>query len=275
MNKTMDNKFNFVQKLEMIRIVDDKIFENNKKVIPLILKLIETKKIPKTIELFSMYMNNTSFLKNGIFDSLESDNLYTSKVLFRSLIEHYLRFLFVYFNYLSDKDDTKSEHYYIALEISEFLAYNKPLNIMKGKNITTATLNNEWDNLCIEYPALSKYSKKEILLYSKQLSIRNIIKFINEQVGVSKNTGYVLLPNMISEYSKLSSYVHGGIFALHECDIYSDKKKRDIEKLRLGQLTFQLTGQIKLLSYWIMYPYEKQLENVYLNTEKLIKEGVG
>ena len=45
---------------------------------------------------FTMFVTKTNFIKNAIFDLCENDDPYSANILFRSLIEHHLKFMFIF-----------------------------------------------------------------------------------------------------------------------------------------------------------------------------------
>lgn len=262
----------FSDKIERIRNLDDELFEIFEQSNFLIIPFLKNSKIPKTTELFIMFMTGSNFIKNSIFDCIENDDVYSSKVLFRSLIEHFLRFKYIWVNYLMEKSDTKSEYYYTILEISEHLSLSKSIKaVNKINGIDEQTIEEMWTELCKKFPKLKTYDKKEIEEFTRNFSIKNIIGFLTETVSKSDPKEF-LLSKMIIEYSELSSFVHGGIFAYKSCFQYSNETERQNEQERIAGLTFQLCGTIKYFSYLIFYQFNKEFGPLYLKTEELIKK---
>ncbi|WP_405269332.1 DUF5677 domain-containing protein [Cellulophaga sp. Ld12] len=261
----------FSERIERIRDLDDEVFDIFQQSQFLILPFLKNSKIPKTTELFLMFITGTNFIKNSIFDCIENDDVYSSKILFRSLIEHFLRFKFIYINYLTEKSDSKSEYYYTILEISEYLSLSKSIKaVNKINGIDEQTIVEMWTELCENFPKLKTYDKKEVEDFTRNFSIKNIITFLTETISKSDPKEF-LLSKMIIEYSELSSFVHGGIFAYQSCFQYSNESERQKEQERIAGLTYQLCGTIKYFSYLIWYQFDKEFGPLYLKTEELIK----
>jgi len=208
------NDKDFMQKeLQKLRDIDDEIFETVEDSTKYIAWLLKESPIPKTAEILWMFIGSSNFIKNSIFDCSETEDIYSVKILFRSIIEHYLRFQFIFTKYGITKSDVESEKYYSILEISEYLNYVKSVrSVASIRGIDSKTLNEMWEELRTQFPYLDKYSKKEIEELSRQFSIKNMILFLEETTKVGKKEDS-FLPKMILEYSNLSSYVHGGISA--------------------------------------------------------------
>jgi len=262
----------FSDKIERIRALDDELFEIFEQSNFLIIPFLKNSEIPKTTELLIMFMSGSNFIKNSIFDCIENDDVYSSKVLFRSLIEHFLRFKYISVNYLMEKSDSKSEYYYTILEISEYLSLSKSIkSVNKINGIDEQTVMEMWTELCEKFPKLKTFNKNEIEEFTRNFSIKNIIAFLTETVSKS-NPKEFLLSKMIIEYSELSSFVHGGIFAYKSCFLYSNETERQKEQERIAGLTYQLCGTIKYFSYLIFYQFNKAFGPLYLKTEELIKK---
>jgi len=85
-----------MERLERLRDRDDEIHGVFVEFFPWTLGLLRRTIPPsKTLRVFLWFIAKTDFLKNGIFDLCESDNLYAENVLYRSLIEYHLRFMYV------------------------------------------------------------------------------------------------------------------------------------------------------------------------------------
>lgn len=263
---------NFSENIERIRDLDDELFEIFQQSNGLIVPLLKNSEISKTTELLLMFMTGSNFIKNSIFDCIENDDVYSSKILFRSLIEHFLRFKFISINYLTEKSDLKSEYYYTILEISEYLSLSKSIKaVNKINGIDEQTITEMWAELCEKFPKLKTYDKKEIEEFTRNFSIKNIVGFLTETVSKSDPKEF-LLSKMIIEYSELSSFVHGGIFAYKSCFQYSNEIERQKEQERIAGLTYQLCGTIKYFSYLIFYQFNKEFGSLFLKTEELIKK---
>lgn len=81
-----------MNEIEKIRDLDYEIFKELQEYFPKTINSQFKKDFPITSALSSMFDTSGTFIKNSIFDSCEADDYYGAKILFRSLIEHYIRF---------------------------------------------------------------------------------------------------------------------------------------------------------------------------------------
>lgn len=263
-----------MEELEKLRDIDDKIFETIKQLTPHIPWLLKQSPIPKTAEFLLMYIHSSNFIKNSIFDCSETENLYSVKILFRSLIEHYLRFQFVFTKYSLSKNDKESKKYFEILELSEHLDYLKSLKKVASINSNDVTsLNDVWDDLRLKFPKFKKFTFKELEKYSQEFSIKNVITFLKEESTEKEKENYILL-KIIPEYSELSSFVHGGIFAYKDHKKFSEEKERIKEFIRICSLSLQIASTIKMFSYLVFYQHKKEFGSLYNKTQNQIKKIV-
>ena len=255
-----------MNRIEEIRDIDDEIFECLQEYFPKVIDCNFQKEFPISLLLIISFDTSANFIKTAILDCAETENLYGSKILFRSLIEHYLRFKFIYFNWINTKSDEESEKYF-------FFSYaNDEINTVKAQISQLQLYNplyrfNSWDDL------LKKHSKKEIESEAIKYSYKNIIKFIIELMRKSDNKEIPFLNNIITEYSKLSSYVHGSMLATNETMEFSDKSKREEEIIRISSLATQLSGSIKLFSLIMLLQNDREkFSESYLKIDALIKK---
>jgi hypothetical protein len=259
------------EKLEALREIDDEIFETVKELTPYIPYLLKEIPIPKTAEFCLMYIGSSNFIKNSIFDCSETEDLFGVKILFRCLIEHYLRFQFIFTKYMICKNDEESKKYFEILELSEHLDYLKALKKVANiqSNMTTSLID-VWESLRKEFPKFGKYSIKELEAYSQEFSIKNVVTFLENQILNTENKNDFLL-KIIPEYSELSSYVHGGIFAYKSQNEFSNSQKRINEFIRICNLSLQMASTIKLFSYLVFFQHKKEFGNLYNKVDRLLK----
>lgn len=256
--------------IEQIKDLDDQIFE----VFKIYFNKVFTSKFcvsfPSTVQLSNSFTINTNFIKNSIFDCSETNDFFGVKILFRSLIEHYLRFSFIWFNWMKTKSDYESKRYLDFTYAREVLDTIKAeIDSYKLSNPSFKTDN--WNELLKQIPSCKNLSKKEIEDETLKYTYKNIIKLLQEIDQGKKDTTH--LGNLIKEYSKLSSFVHGGSHCHDELLKFHDEEERQQEYKRLCSLAFQLAGTVKLFSLLMFVQTDKEdFENSYLNIDQIIKK---
>jgi hypothetical protein len=76
--------------IEQIRDLDDEIFQEFKLYFNKVLSSRFCTSFPCTVQLSNSFTISSNFIKNPVFDCSETDDFFGVKILFRSLIEHYL-----------------------------------------------------------------------------------------------------------------------------------------------------------------------------------------
>ncbi len=259
-----------MKKLEKLRDLDDLIHAEFEKYFPKAMTSNFSKKFPKTFLISNLFTNSTNFIKNSIFDCSETDDLFGVKILFRSLIEHFLRFQYVNFNWIKCQTDEVSKRYLEFTEAREKLDQIK-VAIAQHKLSNPEFEIKSWNKIFEDIPSLKKYSKKEIEEETLKYTYQNIIKTLKE-IGEKSKTETSIFSSLIREYSELSSFVHGGAGAHNQIIFFNEQDKREIEYLRIGELAYQMAGTVKLLTLLMIVQTDKEsFEGHYLVLYELIK----
>jgi hypothetical protein len=256
--------------IEKIRDLDEEIFEEFKIYSNKVLFSKFSTRFPSTAQLSNSFTISTNFIKNSIFDCSETDDFFGVKILFRSLIEHYLRFSFIWFNWMKTKSDYDAKRYL------DFTHAREVLDTIKA-DIDSYKLSNpdfkidNWNELLSQIPSCKNLSKKEIEEETLKYTYKNIIKLLKEIDEGKKDT--TPFGSLIKEYSKLSSFVHGGSNCHDELLKFHDEEERQQEYNRICSLTFQMAGTVKLFSLLMLVQTDRHdFENSYLNIDRIIKK---
>lgn len=245
-----------------------KEFEISLKILPDLLKS-ESK---YTAELCFMYMNNTDFIKDSILDLVERENFYSANILYRSLIEHFLRFNYYFFNHaLLGKTDSYSHKFRTALEFNDKISINKAVNSAKRMKGEKAKTNNQISlEIFNSKEDYKKYALEELENFAREISIKNIIDYTENHITNETSPPNDFLKNMIIQYSKLSSYVHGGMFAHREfINFAEDENKSDKLTVMFGT-SIQISTFIKMYSFLILKDSNPNFIDHYFKISTLI-----
>jgi hypothetical protein len=186
---------------------------------------------PKSMMAFYAKVQQIQLIKKSLNNS--DGNFYSSQVLLRILLEHYLVAYYMYFKTISEKNDKIGEEYYNEYLKSEIIKqenYYKKLDEIKGELKHT-----DINGYLEKYKIFENMSQKEIdNIHQKasQFDIRKIIKYLFEHKGVNEKEKKLhnILFDFLEKYNKLSSYVHGGVSADAETFVNGDEKIR-IQKI--------------------------------------------
>lgn len=263
-----------MNKINQIREWDDEIHEEFEYYFPYIYCSNFSKEFPITTQLSIQFTISTNFIKNSIFNCADNDDFFGLKILFRSQIEHFLRFNYVFFKWMEQKSDEEARKY---LEFNEAREVLESIKSMVSKN----RLSNpgfdieDWQNIINQFPNLRGYSKKEIENETKKYTYKNIIQVLNI-INKSDEKQMNFLGTLMNEYSSLSSFVHGGTGSHKEISSFMEENKRMAEYLRICALAFQMAGGVKLFSLLMFFQTDKKyFERSYLTIDRLIKKTNG
>ncbi len=262
-----------MERIEKIRDLDDLVFEEFQQYFEKSTKSVFSKNFPKTFEISNLFAISTNFIKNSIFDCSETDDLFGVKILFRSLIEHYLRFKYVYFNWVKSKDDETSKRYLEFTQVKEILDKIKS-SISEHKLSNPDFEISSWQKIFEEIPELKKYSKKEIETESLKYTYKNIIKKLKE-IDEKAEHETSFLGSLLLEYGELSSFVHGGAGAHNQMFVFNDEVKRKNEYVRICGLAYQMAATVKLFTLLMIVQSDKEeFEKHYLIVDNLLKQVI-
>jgi len=263
-----------MKRIEDLRELDYAIYQELQKAHTYLPWLLRESKIPKTAELFYIYIGSTDVIKRSLFLSAIHKDIYSVKILFRSIIEHFLRFQYIWFNFVElGQDESFSSEHYVKLALSERLSANKSIaatnRIRKQPGKTIEEMWSDAQNLS---PKFAKYSMKEIETFSKEISIKNIIEKLLQTLAIKPNDHKVFIEDLILRYSELSSFVHGGLHAHHNVISYEKSGKLENDLLVISGLALQAASFIKVQSFVVFYGEKREFGSIYYKIQELIKQ---
>jgi hypothetical protein len=189
---------------------DDDFFNSFQILADKFVPILATSKYKNTSLTLLGLLGSATSIKLSIYDLAEESetHLYTIQLLNRSLIEHYLKFYYILIRFLKEKDDE------IGIEYRKFSRINEVLNYINATNATVSIVDKPMDKLILEelkkkYPELD-ISKKQLNNITMKWKHRAIVKYLIENADFVDNSYFL---NFIPKYAKLSSFVHGSIFA--------------------------------------------------------------
>ncbi|MDO6519381.1 hypothetical protein [Zobellia uliginosa] len=190
-------------------------------------KRIENHSYPKSMLTIYSKVLQIELIKKSLDNS--DENFYSSQVLLRILLEHYLVGYYMYFKTTTDKNDRIGEEYYeeyLKSEIMKRENYYFKLDTIKG--------NPKHENIqgyLEKYGVFEDMKQGEINTIhqrASQFGIGKIIKYLfdHEKATNEEKEMHSMLFDFLEKYNKLSSYVHGGVSAEAETFSKEDESKR-------------------------------------------------
>lgn len=205
------------------READDAYFEIVEADGPHLFGSIKQTAFPNTYRAMFGFCAKTNSLKTAMFDSIESNNPYAFKILFRCFCEHYLKFMYIWARFLNEKSDAIGTEYFSFCGAVEAQDYVSAISIAESLlgNTVVADIQHVIGSL---YPEAAKLSKRELEQKSSQFKYRAILRSLaDESFGfVAKERPF--LAQIVPAYALLSSFVHGGPYTDMEMADYSEPK---------------------------------------------------
>jgi len=257
--------------LRIIRERDSHIRRIVEEFMPLALEFTARGSLPKTSGVFLSFVASTEFIKDGILDLAETENVYASKILFRSLIEHFLRFHYLWFRVLAEKSDAAAEEYLKQGSIKEALQVGRSWKRV-AKNLgrdSGVTLHDALRDVLKE--EIAGLSNKEIDQQASQFEYARMIEYIFEKVKWSNDEDIPFVLKFIPNYSDLSCFVHGAPGAMSIMRNLEGQGQLTTDLINMAELAFDMAGTVKMFSLLTFCQYDKQFSSPYLKISKLLR----
>ena len=195
-------------------------------------------KFPRSAKALTKYSLKLQYLSNSINLCKETGDYYSLCVLFRALIEHYFKHLYIYSRALREGNDDVGIEYYGKLNGHEDLCFLRS-NISLNKKLTGKE--SIWSLDGDQDKGLDKIAQK--------FKINNILFYLKKGIGKNKKIRTISEDffNKYSQYySTLSSFVHGGPYAEKYMELYSkDETEKNSDLNYLFNEANLLTNQAR------------------------------
>lgn len=192
---------NLDTKFETSKKLSEKISES----LPFVISSLQKTKFQYTGKALVSFIPKSGYLLNSILLSCNNSDIYSSSILFRSLIEHNFKHLYIFVRALNEDSDDVGKEYYCSLKgfedlksVQKILNYNK-LTFPEQTQCNTKSESNK---------NLSEIGKKFDIDKIFQYLINN--NNHNNQIFEKYKKEYLL--ERLTEYTNMSSSVHGGPF---------------------------------------------------------------
>jgi hypothetical protein len=226
--------------------------------------LSSIKERDKPLSIFSTisFLPRVESIRAAIFETAKIDDIYTTKILYRSLIEHWIKFQFLFLRTIEEKDDTIGMDYWFFGSSQENLDFVKSVNNVKvylgiGDDKLPIDQLKEFGALPEEMSSRQLQSKLEQFKYKSMTNY--LIGAYSEELD---KDGLRWLYEVFPRFSLLSSYVHGGPDAIGGGDPLEDSLTTIVKN------SVEALLWVKQFSYILMYQYDKRFgELVNLSRE--------
>jgi hypothetical protein len=259
---------------DLVRERDSEIHRTVEEFMPLALEFAEQGPIPKTARVFLSFIASTEFIKNGIFDLAETENVYAAKILLRSLIEHGLRFQYLWFRTSQEKSDVAAEDYLNYGRFKELLQGGKSWKRIARILGRESSLSPHEALKDVAKDAAS-FSRKEIDERISQFEYARIIEYIFEKLRPRDGEELPFILKILPTYGDLSCFVHGAPGAMTFLGGLTGERELTTNLLNTAHLAFQMAGSVKLFSLLTFCQYDKKFNSPYLKIDRSLRLAGG
>jgi hypothetical protein len=192
--------------LSELRTKDDEYFEIFTAIFPISLAYL--KKTPNKLTLSSLFTfaGHLNLLKNGLIELCDSDNLYSAKALYRVYLEHWLRAIYIWTRYTSEHTDQVGNEYHTLGGVAEDLRFGKTVNDVSRILEAEDHKIDVWERLSEIRPEIKALDKHAVEVAMRNFEYKRIVKYLVDNEAPGSDWALAI----VSEYSELSSFVHGG-----------------------------------------------------------------
>jgi hypothetical protein len=242
----------------------EKLFELNERLsaeiqssLPIVIESLGKSKFKYTSKALLSFIPKSGYLNSAVLELTASRNIYSAAVLYRSIIEHSFRHLYIYTKTLKDDSDDVGRIYCKTLKASEDLQWFDKVNKHNKKVGDSKTI---WSTKSDHNEAI-RDAKKEFLF-------SNILSYLqshhtNGSEEVRKFVNSHLLEKSV-EYDNLSSAVHGGPFGESALfNLHQDQNKYDDTLYKFANESLGLHYSIAQSTYIFAYLLDDKLQKQY------------
>lgn len=221
---------------------------------------------PIAKEVLEKFSINLSRIFDSMLESGEKGNLYSCSILYRSLIEHFFKAFYIFEKTISDKNQDVSISFQQHYLMSEFLAEKAGLLDMEdlqNGNLTKTDFLEFINSKFPEFEGIDKENQKEISIATRQFGLKEMIKHFHKRMQ-NKNYLYKnVVSQMIPEFSRFSTFTHGGMFANAIIDTHTAQKTVSEEIARIIEITM-ISVLLINESVILMYKPDKEVADAFI-----------
>ncbi len=231
---------------------------------------IRNTKFPSTnLALFS-FIPKVESIRSGIFELARAGEVYSEKILFRSICEHFLKFKYIVTRFTEDKNDDIGKEYFIFCGAQEELNFAKSLK--KRASVLGEKIDIDPLEILKKYqPILKNESNRSINKIADQFKHKNMVEYVTKILDSEKETPNPFLPNIIPAYSELSSFVHGGPSTQRDSDICADQRLAEKTLIKDAMVALQMSLSVRSFAFLLFSLEDKDMLSLFKVIDKNLK----
>jgi hypothetical protein len=206
-------------------------------------------RFPTSNEVVGDFGNRMSMIFYELIMAAKFNNLYAGFILYRALLEHFFKASYIIDRILAENDEV-AEKYKKHLFISEVLAEQAGVLDMEDLINEADEKTDFVEFIAKKFPDLKGFDKsnqQEISAATKQFNLKYIVKYLYntyKEREVLRNTNFVIAQTF-PEFSKVSTFTHGGIYASVLMEKFIREKKVEDELTKILHISLTSVCVIK------------------------------
>jgi Family of unknown function (DUF5677) len=235
----------------------NKIFEDNQATIE---EGISKSKYPFAFKALLGFSKKIKELSDSVEDISSKNNFYSSQVMTRIVIEHFIVAYYIWTKSRIEKNDECAKEYYAYYGMQELIkqdTYNAKLDKTYNAKIT------QLQNFIQKDPEFSEMTEddiKEINTKANKFDIKKIFAYLRDELNDNDSfkSIHLVILDFCKIYNRLSSYVHGGPTA--ELQTYENMPQTDYAKILNENIDNSRMAAFQIKSFIILLLINEDLK---------------
>lgn len=165
----------------------------------------------KPLSIFSVvsFLPKIESIRLGVFDLARVEGYYSINILYRSLIEHYIKAIYLWIKTIENNNDEVGIDYWIFGSDKEIVDYARALG---DSYSLLGIINKESPKQTLERMGVLDGDKSitKIKNRTEQFNYKNMVRYISTNTKMKEKGVAPIINKIFPMYSELSSCVHGG-----------------------------------------------------------------
>lgn len=214
--------------------------------IPKILKNMLDTNQPLSIFSATLFAPKIDSIRAGIFEVAKIEENYSLQILYRSLIEQFIKCQYISMKAMSSSDDTIGIDYWLFGQDQEKIDYVK--SVVDSYSMIGIKPKMDPDKFLEEAGVIgSSKSKSLIRKKTDQFRYKNMTRYISDALNSTEDSTFSILKFIFPLYSELSSCVHGGPGSINAYDLTDE---RVVNIINIATFATLFTKYLTFLHYF-------------------------
>ncbi len=245
----MDKLFEIEELLEDMA----EMLEPHLEILPVTLSKVKTFEKPLSVFSMTSFLAKIEAIRIGIFEVAKIEEHYSMNILYRSIIEHFIKSQYIWIKTIESDNDEIGIDYWLFGRDQENIDYAKALH--QSYSLVGISPEKTPIETLKEIGVISnERSGTQIRKRTEQFSYKNMTHYIVESTKMKESGSAPILSSIFPRYSELSSCVHGGPESVGTYGNGPDSMLEIVEMSTFASL------HTRWLSFLLLYQYDESME---------------